>query len=248
MGKNSQRRVVSPLKQAIPSHLRLDQLLTDTISLLQDFPDNLSGDVNHEKLENVLNLIASKFLMEKIREDGVSLKSKYKDTTYLKTLNSKEFVRDRNRLLLSFICGAVDINFEEQTNRSFLYAIAVTIEMMYFLRNLNLILPHCFMLNLVQSFTSGSKTVTNMNGKVTPGACYTTYKSWLSEQGKHCITCPDGDLITFYDNMGKYIVKHYQIDLFTDSDTIMDYVICAMPCGISRVYENQNKQAVRCGG
>ena len=48
-------------------------------------------------------------------------------------------------------------------------------------------------------------------GKVAPGASYSTFKNWVNARGKNPIACPSGDLITYFDNMGKYIVKHYKI-------------------------------------
>ena len=54
----------------------------------------------------------------------------------------------------------------------------VAVEMIYFIYNLNLVLSHCLLINLLQSFVSGSKKVSILNGNVTP-AEYTTYKAWL---------------------------------------------------------------------
>ena len=58
-----------------------------------------------------------------------------------------------------------------------------------------------------------------MNGMVAPGTSYTTYKSWLGEQGRLPIETPKGDIITFFDNMVKYIVKHYQITCTKNRET-----------------------------
>ena len=159
---------------------RLEETLDQVISLVEGISIEDAQNVNPEKLKRLLNLIGMKFVQNNIYEDGLTLRSKYRDTEYLSSLNSNKFILEINQLLLSFICGAVDLDFEKQTHPSFLYAIAVTVEMVYFLRNLNLILPHCFLINLVQSFTSGSKIVTNTNGKVFPGASYTSYKTWLN--------------------------------------------------------------------
>jgi len=179
---------------------------------IKDLAEEDGNNANlHTKLSALVNLIARRFIEKDISTDGLSLRLKYKDTNYLCSLNSKQFIKERNKLLLEFICGAINIEFEQQSSPSFLYAIAVTIEMVYFLKNLNLVLPHCFMINLLQSFTSGLKTVTNMNWKCAPGASYTTYKTWLNEQGKDSLACPEGDVVTFFDNMGKYVIKHYKI-------------------------------------
>ena len=92
-----------------------------------------------------------------------------------------------------------------------LFTIAVAVEMIYFIRNLNLVLPHCFIINLLQSFVSGSKKVSTLNGKVTLGAGYTTYKTWLVSFGSNKIQCPAEDVVTYFDNIGKYIIKNYRV-------------------------------------
>ena len=92
-----------------------------------------------------------------------------------------------------------------------LFTIAVAVEMIYFIRNLNLVLPHCFIINLLQSFVSGSKKVSTLNGKVTLGAGYTTYKTWLVSFGSIKIQCPAEDVVTYFDNIGKYIIKKYRV-------------------------------------
>ena len=80
-----------------------------------------------------------------------------------------------------------------------LFTIAVAVEMIYFIIcNLNLLLPHCFLINLLQSFVSGSKKVFTLNGKVTPGSGYTTYNAWLVNFGSNKIQCPAEDIITYY--------------------------------------------------
>ena len=87
-----------------------------------------------------------------------------------------------------------------------LFTIAVTTEMIYFIHNLNLILPYCFLINLLQSFVSGSKKVPALYGKVTPGTGYTTYKSWLKNFGSNKI-----DTVMYFDNIGKYVIKNYRV-------------------------------------
>ena len=170
-------------------------------------------EIDKTNINNLLYAISSKFIAEDIYYDGLSIKSNYRETSYLSQLDSKQFLKERNEHLLSFICGAanIDIDVTQQKNTTFLFAVATTVEMMYFLRNLNLILPHCFVANLVQSFISGSKVVSTINGKIAPSGSYPSYKKWIKNVGSEHIECPPADLVTFYDNMGKYIVKDYRV-------------------------------------
>ena len=92
-------------------------------------------------------------------------------------------------------------------NEKIRYATAVCIEQIYFLRNLNLVMLIHFLTNLVQSYTSGSKTVSVINGKITPGESYTTLNEWMRRVGVDPLESPGGDIDIFFGNIGRYIVK-----------------------------------------
>ena len=104
------------------------------------------------------------FLLDKyyIREDSYqdsgSIKDVYKDYEKLTHLNFDKFIKSRNGCIVSFLEGVTEINFSTE-NEKIKHAKAVCIEKIYFLRNLNLVMPCHFLANLVQSYTSGSKTV-----------------------------------------------------------------------------------------
>ena len=156
-------------------------------------------------------MIGKTFLKEDIFRDGVMIKSHYKNERFLSTLNLKDYLKERNQMLLSFINGCCNISYEHEEHEVLLYSLASTVEMIYFIRNLNLVLPCSFLVNLQQSFVSGSKTVSCLNGKISPGAGYTTYKKWLDIQGKNELKCPDSEVMTFFDNIGKYVKKSYKV-------------------------------------
>ena len=124
----------------------------------------------------------------------------------------KDIYKGRNaeKMMLQFLNGCCNVDYEDQTNMATLFAIAVALEMIYFIRNFNLVLPHCFAVNLLRSFTSGSKTVSTLNGKVTPGARYSTYKKWLNAKGDKVLICPDGDQVTHFDKIAKIYFKIIQ--------------------------------------
>ena len=73
------------------------------------------------------------------------------------------------------------------------------------------------MSNLIQSCTSGSKTVSVLNGKVTPSGSYTNVNEWLKEWGAKALECPEEDLDTYFDNIGRYIIQNYRVS--TDKNT-----------------------------
>ena len=163
-------------------------------------------------MKKLLELVASKFIEKEVAKDGNELRSLYKQPNYLANLDSKSFLLNRNKLLVSFICAVAQIDLKDQDNKTFLYSLATAVEMIYFLRNQNLILPHAFLMNLVQSFISGSKVVSVINGKASPAASYTSYKRWITERGDKPVIYPGNcDVITFFDNIGRYIVKNYRV-------------------------------------
>ena len=104
------------------------------------------------------------FLLGKyyIREDGyqdsASIKDVYKDYEKLTNLNFDKFIKNRNGCIVLFLEGVNGMNSSTE-NEKIKYAKAICIEKIYFLKNLNLVMPCHFLTNLAQSYTSGS-----MNG------------------------------------------------------------------------------------
>ena len=101
-------------------------------------------------------------------------------------------------MLVSFLEGIIS------KNHCHSFLLAVIVEAIYHFKNNNLILPHSFLANLVETFISGSKAVTAINGKILPSASGTTYRKWLNENKKN--VDPNCDLDVYFDNIGKYIV------------------------------------------
>ena len=73
-------------------------------------------------------------------------------------------------------------------------------------------LPHCFLLNLLENYVSGSKTISVLNGKVLPGVGYMTQRKWFETQGQEKLKCiVKEDVVTYFDNIRKYIKKQYHV-------------------------------------
>ena len=87
------------------------------------------------------------------REDGYQdssrIKDFYKDYEKLTNFNFDKFIKNRNGYIVSFLDGVTGMNFST-VNEKIKYAKAVCIEQIYFLRNLNLVMPCHFLTNLVQ--------------------------------------------------------------------------------------------------
>ena len=99
-------------------------------------------EVDMQQIHLLLKIIGSRFVKNQIYKDGISLKKCYKDDKFLKTMDTKKYLEKRNQLVLGFINGCCGINYREQSDNLILFTVAVAVEMIYFIRNLNLVLPH----------------------------------------------------------------------------------------------------------
>ena len=129
----------------------------------------------------------------------------YKDLNSLIKIYSKVYLAEREPILILVLEGIVS---KSHCNA---FLLAVIVETIYHLKNTNLILPHCFITNLVETFISGSKTVTTINGKILRGASDTSHRKWVNENGREKNRVPYCDLDVYVDNIGKYIVKKYRV-------------------------------------
>eukprot|EP00111_Clytia_hemisphaerica_P010060 TCONS_00029400-protein len=122
----------------------------------------------------------------------------------------KNDVEHYDTFLVSFLEGLSNRNISSLDSQ-LQYQLIMTIEAIYSFCNVKWIFPYHFVSNVVQSFISGSKVVSVLNGKLTPGGGYTTFLNWLNEIGSAPLECHLGDIITFIDNIGKYIIKNYRV-------------------------------------
>ena len=118
----------------------------------------------------------------------------------MKNLDTPEFLGNRNNILMAFLLSI----YPAKDPNSF--QLAMVVESIYNLRKSTLVLPHCYMTNLVQKSILGSKSVTALNGKLLAGGSDTTYRNWLKFNAVP-IEYPAGDSDIFIDNCGHYIVK-----------------------------------------
>ena len=134
------------------------------------------------KLNKLLNVLGDVLVSQSCYDDGQSIQSLYRDRNFLSNLDPLPYIETRNKFLNSFLLGVTGLNLQEETSKV-KFAFAKCIETIYFLRNLNLILPYNFVASLVQSYTSGSKTVSVLNAKTSPAGSYTTLRKWWNAMG-----------------------------------------------------------------
>ena len=102
------------------------------------------SNVPQQLLQKLLVLLGEKFVNKEICEDGIKIKSLYKDAKYLTNSNRKEFLSQRNQMVPAFIKGCCGFQYQQQHKWLMLYAVDLVVEMIYSIRNLNLVLPYCF--------------------------------------------------------------------------------------------------------
>jgi len=192
----------------------------DPIVVLKNFTEFLeeyvgNAGVNEKSFDSYLSKIfflLAKFLKPRlITDDGDHLSKAFKNYDYLRNLDLKDFIMGRDVLLISFLQGLCGRDFSVMEQSCQLFQIVIVIEQIFHLINFHWVLPHSFVTNMIQSCISGSKTVTALNGKLTAGGGYTTYLNWMKENGSVPLTCPDGDQVIYFDNIGRYINKNYRV-------------------------------------
>ena len=165
------------------------------------------GEADWSKL---LYLIGTKILFPRIQKQGSQLSKKYKSVDHLTDIDPDSDITHYDAILVSFLEGLSSRGFLFLNTKTKFHVICI-IEAIYSYCNFNWVLPYNFVSNLIQSFISGSKMVTVLNGKLSPGGGYTTYLTWLKGIGAEALTCPFGDIVTYIDNIGKYIIKLYEV-------------------------------------
>ena len=138
-----------------------EQLVDGLIDFLAN--SDCSG-VPYEKWVALISLIANKIVNKKIYSDGNSVALLYKDANALQQLNFSDYLANRDKCVVAFLEGSSGIASEKERDPQVKYSTCVVVEAIYFLRNLNVILPYSFLSNLIQSLVSGSKSVTRING------------------------------------------------------------------------------------
>ena len=149
--------------------------------------ENTDNDLDFSELLGYLGELSSDLIYKDIK----TIRYLYQDNLFFSSMNTLEFIKNRNKNLLSFLLGASGLDLNKLSEKS-QYALACVIESIYHLRNSNIVLPHSFLANLVQFYTSGSKVVPVINGKLTPAGSYFTVHSWISKRAENPLLCPEG--------------------------------------------------------
>ena len=91
-----------------------------------------------------------------------------------------------------------------------LFTIAVTVDIIYYLWKLTLVLPHCFLVNLLENYVSDYKTVSAGTEKLLLVPAIMQKKN-MEKYGKKTWVCSQNNVITCYDNIEKNMKEQYKV-------------------------------------
>ena len=137
-----------------------DQLDIDTIvGLLIDKLESSCEEIHvpYKRWAKLISLIGFKIINPQIYKEVLELNMMYKDYQSLKNISFDHYICQRDKCLVAFLESISGIAFNKERNNQVKYSICSIIESVYYLRNLNLVLPYSFLFNIVESLISGSK-------------------------------------------------------------------------------------------
>jgi hypothetical protein len=157
--------------------------------------------LSSQEIEEVSLIIGTRE-SKQVFDDGKKVAAVYHDIQFLSQLKMCQWLEGRNKTLLNFLigiaCEGEGIPVLGQSNLSLL---ALTVELIYKIRNNKLILPVSFLQSLYIYTKTGSKLASDMSGKTSAGGGYKTMQRWMSIQSeKNQVAFPDSDVMILFDN------------------------------------------------
>ena len=197
-----------------------DRAVVETLPITTVLPENVCKDltqmmqgnfrqITERGLDNLMYNVGLA-LKDEMWEDIMALRSLYQSPDDLSTINPATYILDRSKCLTLLLNGISPVKMDKMKDKD-LFMFARTIEQVYHMRFRKAILPFSFISSMVQFYTSGSKTVSVLNGKLSPGGSYFTISEWMAKQGKDPLCAPPGDVETLFDNAGRYHLKTYRV-------------------------------------
>ena len=92
----------------------VDQIL---VKLLQSKSFSELNDGNEHLWLQVMHLIGDRLCRHPVYEDGMTVKSLYKDKNFLTKLDILKFIQERNQYLVQFLCGLSGLKCNEISNQ-----------------------------------------------------------------------------------------------------------------------------------
>ena len=118
--------------------------------LITEFNNSeLITNVPYSKWSKLVSLVSHKIINPKIYTEGKNITDMYKDSSILTKLDFSKYLKERDSCVVAFLDGVSGIVFDKEKNPQVKFACCFSIESIYHLRNLNVILPYSFLSNLL---------------------------------------------------------------------------------------------------
>ncbi|KAJ8322266.1 LOW QUALITY PROTEIN: hypothetical protein KUTeg_000737 [Tegillarca granosa] len=225
------------LKCSAKKKLQIDDFFEEVIKAIE------GGFLGEEKLTR-LSIAIGRTTTKAIFDDSVNLGMLYQNDLYLQSLNVKDYISERNAVVLGFlrgICGTQKDLDDTKTN----VKIAKAIEHVYNLTNDNFVAPLCFSSNLLTYYITGSKNACVLNSSGSPAGSYTTISKWINNQSIEPLSCPENpDVITFFDN-NQVLERKWRVKYnFKSSTSVLTTVVHIIP-DLTRNLQMEDKLSPR---
>lgn len=179
-----------PMERA---HNKVDQ--TDNLNLFKEqlFESDLLQQLNEADRSRLAYKLGS-FEAKAVQLNGIE--NLYKDMSFMQQFKLDEYLTKFNPVLFAIIDGFTSKSSVKNKD----YLVAKTLEMIYCVIFVNIVLPVCFLQNLLLYVASGSRNAVNLTGKGGPHGSYPTVREWISNQTSKPLQFPDGDCVVIFDN------------------------------------------------
>lgn len=166
----------------------------DRIQVLSNILENLT---NEEAAAMAFKL--GKREEKAVSDDAEAVSKEYLERTELLSFDSFKWLRKRNKILLQFIQGMTNFDFETSTEPEKITCCRA-MEQIYAMRFHKLVAPISFLISLNVYTKTSSRQVVDMLSKTSPSGSYSTLSSWIAKSGSSAPLCPPGTVIAGFDN------------------------------------------------
>lgn len=175
--------------------------------------------------------------VQKVSKDVESIYKKYKNLDTLMELEPNKWLEERDPV----VCAAVN-GLSSESVDSFQKTLAL--EHLYSLPCSLFVSPFSFMTNISLLAITNSKAAVNIVGKILPGGCYSTLKSWLQQLSTSPSTFPDGDCLVAIDN-DQIIPKKWKVKVGQKSRVSVVTSVCQAQVDKDGSLQQQTRLAPR---
>ena len=197
--------VLSPAPAQMESSTSTDYLVVQMTDITRQIKELTWQTLNEDIRSGLVSLRGAlgELIKDDVSKDGrENILLKYKDLSYVSSVDPVQWIEQRNAVLRSFLCGATGCNPPKDSQRK-VGGMVNLLEQIHHLRDLNLITPFSFRQNLVIYSSTNSKIASQIFGSSRGAGSYTTVTKVITTPSDP-LECPSmRDIHTAIDNNQK---------------------------------------------